>query len=66
MRLAAFCSLFLSVLAVPYAFAQSPNGITEKENLRLHQALQSFAVPPDLPHVELFSDAPSTIATATG
>lgn len=58
MRLAAFCSLLLCVLAVPPAFAQSPNGITEKENQRLHQALQPFAVPPDLPHVELFSDAP--------
>lgn len=58
MRLAAFCSLFLCVLAVPPAFAQSPNGVTEKENQRLHQALQPFVVPPDLAHVELSSDAP--------
>jgi Bacterial TSP3 repeat len=68
MRLAAFCSLLLCVLAAPPAFAQSPNGITEKENQRLHQALQPFAVPPDLPHVELYSDAPvaNTVADRDG
>jgi hypothetical protein len=29
-----------------------------ERNQRLHQALQPFAVPPDVAHVELSSDAP--------
>jgi hypothetical protein len=57
MRPAALLSLLLWLIAVPPSFAQTAHGITEKENQRLHQALQPFAVPPDLPHVELFSDA---------
>ena len=48
----------LCLLAVQPALAQTANGITENENRRLHQALQPFVVPTDLPHVELSSDAP--------
>ena len=48
----------LCLLAIQPALAQTANGITENENRRLHQALQPFVVPPDLPHVELSSDAP--------
>jgi hypothetical protein len=57
MRLPTFCSLLPILLAVPCSLAAA-GGITEKENQRLHQALQPFAMPPDVPHVELSSDAP--------
>ena len=42
----------LRLLAIQPALAQTANGITENENRRLHQALQPFVVPTDLPHVE--------------
>lgn len=58
MRLVVLYLPLLSILAVQPALAQTANGITEKDNRRLHQALQPFVVPPDLAHVELSSDAP--------
>jgi hypothetical protein len=61
MRLRTVCSLSLILIAVPCSFADA-GGITDKENLRLHQALQPFVVPPDLSHVELSSDAPEAPA----
>ncbi|HET9573905.1 MAG TPA: hypothetical protein VFP29_09315, partial [Methyloceanibacter sp.] len=58
MRLVVLYLPLLSILAIQPALAQTANGITEKDNRRLHQALQPFVVPPDLAHVELSSDAP--------
>jgi hypothetical protein len=40
------------------ALSPPPAASPRKKHLRLHQALQPFVVPPDLPHVELSSDAP--------
>ena len=59
MRHVSLVLLIVAAVVLPASAEDSGQGITETENTRLHQALKPFAVPPDLTHVELFSDRPS-------
>jgi hypothetical protein len=53
----------LASLVAAFCPANAQDGIGEQENQRLHEALHRFAVPADLPHRKLWSDAPAADAS---